>query len=402
MPDTPQLFFWLLAMYLFARSVAGDPANKGTRWLMILAGFAVGLAMLSKYTSVYLWIGSGLFIILYNRKWLRSVYLYISILLSLLVFLPVIVWNVQNDFISFTFHGGRAGFFQGGLQPQFFLTELTGEVLYNNPLVFLIIILALIAVIRGKSLFVTKGMERLILLWSLPLILTFLFLSLFRQTLPHWTGPAYTTLIFLAAAFLSGKQELGGRKRQLRWYPASALSLLLIIMVVGVLQVNYGFFYNGSEEEMTQRGKDDVSLDMYGWDQVMKEFRWLASEHESRGIMKENSPIVTHRWFPAAHLDYYVARHTNKVVLAYGSLKDIHKYGWINSIRGGFRDGMDAYYITTSRDYKDPEELFAGVFRKIELAYYFPIVRHGRNAAYGFVYHLKGFEGNKKDDIFFN
>jgi 4-amino-4-deoxy-L-arabinose transferase-like glycosyltransferase len=386
------MFFWLLAIYLFIDPLIDSSATRENRWKLLLAGVVVGLAMLSKYTSVFLWVGAGIFILFYNRKLFRSAYLYLSILFSVIIFLPVILWNIQNDFISFTFHGGRAGFFQGGLNPTFFLTEVSGEILYNNPLVFLLIILAIIATIRGKRLLSERKMENLFLYWSLPLILVFLSLSLFRQTLPHWTGPAYTTLIFLAASYLAARQEKKGKKREFHWYPLSAITLLVVIIIIGILQINHGLFYKGNEDDITQLGKDDVSLDMFGWDQVRKQFRWLANDDESRGVIQERSPIVTFRWFPAANLDYYVARHTNKVVLAYGPLESIHKYDWINKYRGGFKEGMDAYYVTTSRDYKDPNEVFNGHFRQIELAYYFPIMRNGEPAAYGFIYHLKGFK----------
>ena len=392
LPDTPQVLFWLLAVYFFIKPLTGSAELKGNREKMLFAGAAVGFALLSKYTSVYLWIGAVLFIAFYNRKWLKSVYLYASMFLSAIIFLPVVVWNIRNDFISFAFHGGRAGFFDGGLRWDFFLTEITGEVLYNNPLVFVLIVIAAVALARGARLLKDSKAEVLILFWSVPLILTILLLSLFRQTLPHWTGPAYTTLIFLAAAWLTWKQEKRVRKRALSWYPAFAVILLLVILILGVLQVNYGILYTGSEEDKTQRGRHDVSMDMYGWEQVRGEFRWLASDDESRGVMPEGAPIVTFRWFPAANLDYYVARYTNKQVLAYGPLDRVHKYAWINEVRGGFREGMDAYYITTSRDYKAPEEVFGDAFESMEEAYYFPIKRGGKVAAYGFIFHLKGYQ----------
>jgi hypothetical protein len=297
----------------------------------------------------------------------------------------------MNNFISFTFQGSRAGFFQGGLQPQYFLTELMGEFLYNNPLVFIAILLSVIAVFRKIPVMKGREKEMLLLLWSLPLIITFLFLSLFRQTLPHWTGPAYTTLIFLAAGYLVRRQERSERRRFLPAYVASALGLLLIVIIVGILQVNHGVFYTGQEEDKTQRGRNDVSLDMYGWDQVRGAFSWLASDDASRGVMPERAPIVTFRWFPAANLDYYVARHTNREVLAYGTLDQIHKYAWINKDRGGFKQGMSAYYITTSRDFKDPQEVFGDAFQSIDEPYYFPLKRGGKVAGYGFIYRLKGY-----------
>ena len=165
--------------------------------------------------------------------------------------------------------------------------------------------------------------------------------------------------------------------------------LWLGIIITGVLQINHGTFYTGQEKDKSKRGEYDISLDMYGWKQVMKEFRRLVSDDEPGGIMQKGAPIVSYRWFPAANLDYYVARHTGRFVLAYGPLKSIHKYYWINRDRGGFRQGMDAYFVTTSRDFKDPRELFNGRFKVIDLADVFPVMRGGKVAEYGFIYRLK-------------
>jgi hypothetical protein len=391
LPDTPQLFFWLLSISLFIPALTGPQDDQANRNKMLLAGLAVGLAMLSKYTSVFLWLGALVFIILKNRKWLRSVYLYVAMILSAAAFLPVLIWNFRNDFISFTFQGSRVGFFQGGLRLDHFFAEIAGEVFYNNPLVFLIIILALVSLVKRRPVLGDRPKEFLLLSWSLPLIVLFLFISLFRQTLPHWTGPAYTTLIFLAAGFLSGRQQGKGKSQLLPRLPISALVLLAIILTLGVLQINRGILYTGKEEEITRRGEDDISMDMYGWDQVMTTFRWLANDDQLHGMIQKGAPIVSHRWFPAANIDYYVARPTGRKVLAIGPLESIHKYYWINAERGGLKEGMDAYYITTSRDYKSPVELFGNSFREIDSGYYFPIMRGGKVACYGFIFKLKGY-----------
>lgn len=389
LPDTPQLFFWLLALYLFLKPLTGEPEVGENRWRIMLAGAVTGLALLSKYTSIFLWVGSVLFIILYNRKWLRSLWLYLSILVSILMFLPVIIWNSRNDFISFTFHGSRAGLFHGGPRLDFFFIELLGEIFYNNPVVYFGIVLAVVAFFKGRKLLRDRRVEKLLLLWSLPLITVFLLISLFRQTLPHWTGPAYTVMIFLAAGNIREVQAKRKINRLIPPLPATGIILLLLVVVLGVLQINRGILYTGQEEEMTRRGRNDVSMDMYGWEQVRKQFSWLANEDLTLGVMPEGAPIVSFRWFPAANLDYYVARHTHREVLAYGPLENIHKYHWINEERGGFREGMDAYYITTSRNYRDPAEVFGDIFREIDGPYYFPIERGGKVAGYGFIYRLK-------------
>ncbi len=103
LPDTPQLFFWLASLYLLIVSLSGEEINKKSGKRILLAGLFIGLAMLSKYTSVFLWFGAGLYILIFRRTWFKRWELYLSVLFSLLVFLPAIIWNIQNQFISFTF-----------------------------------------------------------------------------------------------------------------------------------------------------------------------------------------------------------------------------------------------------------------------------------------------------------
>ena len=72
LPDTPQVLFWLISVYLLISVLPGKPGAEGSNRKIIIAGITIGLALLSKYTSVFLWFGAALYIILYNREWLRS------------------------------------------------------------------------------------------------------------------------------------------------------------------------------------------------------------------------------------------------------------------------------------------------------------------------------------------
>nr|NQU92312.1 glycosyltransferase family 39 protein [Bacteroidota bacterium] len=150
LPDTPQLFFWLISLYIFIRILPTEKPSKTQRYALFFVGIPLGFAMLSKYTSVFLWFGAGLYILFYNRKWLKTNELYLSVLLSLIIFSPVLFWNIENKFISFTFQSERVSFFGSGLRPDYFFTELLGQILYNNPVNFLIIIISLFALIRNK------------------------------------------------------------------------------------------------------------------------------------------------------------------------------------------------------------------------------------------------------------
>lgn len=388
LPDTPQLSFWLITLWLMLKALPG-PIDKKARRYLLLAGFTAGLAFLSKYTSVFLWSGAILFILFYKRKWLATTELYFSVLISLICFLPVIWWNYSNDFISFTFQSDRIGIFEAGLRGDFFFTELGGQMLYNNPVNFVLGVIAIIAFFRGRKLFTEPKAGHLLLWIALPLIALFLFFSLFRHTLPHWTGPAWTSIILLSAAYLS---ELRSRKGKTNIFPpviTASLSVLILVLVLGVMQIRGGLLYNDSNEVPEKLGEKDVSLDMYGWRQLGMEFESIVEKEKELGNIDPKSPVISHRWFPAANIDHYLASPLDIEVLGIGSLDALHKYAWITNERGGFREGMDAWYITVSRDYRDPVPMYGPYFESIERAYTLPITRNGKHVMNAFVYYLK-------------
>ena len=63
LPDTPLVLFTLLAVLQFVRYFQNEK-NKH----LLLAGLFAGLAMLSKYSAVFIWLGIGMYIIFYSRK----------------------------------------------------------------------------------------------------------------------------------------------------------------------------------------------------------------------------------------------------------------------------------------------------------------------------------------------
>jgi len=393
-----QLFFWLLSILFILKSLLADEFDYSAQKNLIGVGIFTGLAMISKYTSIFIWIGIIGYILLYDRRWLKVKTLYFALLISLVIFSPVIWWNIQHDFISFTFQSGRVDIFASGLRLDYFLMEILGEVLYNNPVNYILIVIAIVAVINKQEI-LTQKYVRFILLVSIPLISIFILFSLFRRTLPHWTAPAYTMLILLAAARLSSLSEIKTKKQSIPAPIKGAMYLLAGIILMGFLQVKFGIirFYDPEKTDPTELGKKDVSLDIYGWRQIGEEFSDILKKDLASGRIKPDPFITTYRWFPAANLDYYAARPNKIQVLAAGPIRDIHKYYRINQLRGGFKLGRDAYYITTSRDYLDPKHAFARYFEKIEPADTIRIMRGGRHVMNAFVYRLKNMDRLPKD-----
>lgn len=356
LPDTPQLFFWLLSLLLLVRVLPEKPVTGKSAMTLFFASIPLGLAMLSKYTSAFLWLGAGLYILFYNRAWLRRSELYLSVFITALIFSPVIFWNIENQWISFTFQGERVSFFGSGLRIDYFFQELFGQILYNNPVNFVIILLALIALFKGK-VDISRGHKNILLLTSLPLILLFLFFALFRRTLPHWTAPGYISLIVISAVYLADKALKRDHAVLLPRLIIISVSVLMVVLFAGVLQIKTGFIPQKSFDDPKELGKNDLTLDMYGWRQFADKFSQVVDHDFYTKNMNADAPVVSHKWFPAAHLDYYVAQKYGYNFMAIGDLKAIHKYAWINRERPPLRLESDAYFITSSRNFKSPEYL---------------------------------------------
>ena len=394
MPDTPLMLFWLLAVWMALRVIArrnDEAIQEKTAFRpfdrlkaqgpLLLFGLFSGLAMLSKYSGIFLWVGMALYILIFNRKQLKNPYLYLALLISALCCIPILYWNIDNNFISFRFHGERVG--GGTLNFSTFGTELAGEFFYNNPVNFVLAIIAVIAAFK-KRLNLEKSAQRLILCIALPLILVFLFFSFTRPTLPHWNAPGYILLILLSAVYLRDKHD-----ERLPKSIIAALSVLAITLIVGVAEIKTGFIPLDKHTEPEMLGRDDFTLDMYGWRQLGEKFADFREEKINEGVMKEEDGIVANQWFPLANLDYYVARPLGMKVMGLGWPEFLHKYLWINDERGGFHLGENYWFLSDSRYMKDPKETYQWYFKEIELAGIIPIERNGKTVKNFFVYTCK-------------
>ena len=306
LPDSPQMIFWAGGLYLLINITSYTNINRTKKTDMLLFGIAMGLGMLCKIHTSFLWLGFFLYALFHNRQWFKEPVLYIAGLITLVLFYPVIQWNINNHFVTYLYHSKRVDVSSGGFQLSSFLSFAGGQVFYSNPIIFLLLVTALIQSIKNR-LPVLLSQKRILLYSSLPLIVLATGLSFFREVLPHWTGPAYSGLILLAACYLSKQKEQTIFKR--RFMPpvlTAAISLLFIIIIGGVLLINYLPGTLGKQDKQIF-GEDDFTLDMYGWKSLKTEMRAIIKTDLRSGIMKQDAVIICNKWFPASHIDHYVA-----------------------------------------------------------------------------------------------
>ncbi|MBS1542937.1 MAG: glycosyltransferase family 39 protein [Bacteroidetes bacterium] len=387
-PDGPLIIFWLLALNLMLDFLGAETIDSVHRRKIILFGVFAGLAMISKYQGAFLWVGVFAYVFLYNRNWLREFSFYVSGVISAILLLPILIWNLNNDFVTFNYHSGRVTP-KWEFRADYFFTELSGQFAYNNPVVYVLIVIALVALFKGKKFIDTK-FHRILLSPVIPLWLVFTGFSVFRSTLPHWSAPAFVSLIILAAAYWAGHEN---QKKAYFWMKAGAY-FLAFLLAVALWLINYSPLQLGKKSDLTHFGEDDFTQDLYGWKQVRMAFEKVAAREEQAGTMPAGAGILTYKMFPAAHLDFYVAEPNNRKLQALGTLEDIHMYAWIYNYRKGLDKGQDYYHIALSNLYREPQELFGNYFERIEPMDTIEISRAGKPMRYAMFYRLRNYQGN--------
>lgn len=104
-PDVAMIPFAVAMIWALVRlAQSGD----GRWWLA--AGLFAGLSLLSKFTAIMFAPAVAVFLLVpdWRWRWLRSPYPYLAVVVAIVVFSPVLIWNAQYDWASFRFQGVRA------------------------------------------------------------------------------------------------------------------------------------------------------------------------------------------------------------------------------------------------------------------------------------------------------
>jgi 4-amino-4-deoxy-L-arabinose transferase-like glycosyltransferase len=231
-PDGPLLLFLMLAALFLLRAL---PASSGWRdWL--LAGLFLGLALLSKYQAVPAAVGALIVLLLpANRHWLARPQPYIAAALALALFLPVIIWNAENGWISFAFQLGRGG--SAHLDIGKGLVLLAGEAIYLLPWTMVGLVVAAFSGPR-RPIFLALALPAILLFNVLP------FLG--ASSLPHWSMSGWIFLFPPLGALLAQATEQGRRWPRILG-AASALAMAVIAIGAVALLSNFRIYAGNAD-----------------------------------------------------------------------------------------------------------------------------------------------------------
>ena len=390
LPDSPQVIFWLLAMYYMICILDENITVPKQSLYFIFMGISTGLCIMSKLHGVFLFFGFLAYIIFHRIDLLKSTMLWISVIIIILIISPIFFWNLGNHFITYTYHQGRIGFWGNRPDMGHLLQQVLGSVFYNNPVNFVIYIFTVYALI--KRTFKNPPKAYPLLLWlSIPLITCLVLISFFNETLPHWSGPAYLSLMLLSACWM--EERLPAR---ITSWLKTAISVFVVVALIGTLSIRFLPFAIGSRERK-YLGKGDITLDMSGWKLFAAHFDSLVQSDLHSGMMKPGAVIISDYWFPAAHLDFYIGVPFHHNLLVFGNLNDIHHFAWLNQRRSRLTRGSDAYFIYPTNEYGPPKQKLKNEFVQVEDSILIPQFRTGIMVRYFVIYRMHNFQGDSSD-----
>jgi dolichol-phosphate mannosyltransferase len=227
-PDQPLMVSWSASLYYLYRALVKEESSC---WY--LAGIWIGLGLLSKYTIVLL----GPITLLYisciptARFWFYKKEPYLSCLIAIVLFTPVVYWNATHDWVSFAFQGTRR------LHSAFYFStpEWLGLILlFLTPLGVWNLMLLLIPKLAGLDR-VKKNSLRFLQLFTLAPLVFFGVYSLTHAIKFNWIGPGLLALIPWLALLMADPPRMRWSNLRTGWVITATLLLITyLVMLAGV------------------------------------------------------------------------------------------------------------------------------------------------------------------------
>lgn len=358
--DTSMTFFWTGTWYLFYRAIH----SSGYRY-WVLFGLGVAFGILSKYTMLLVYPASFLYLLFWRNSKVYWKRWSLFFMVSLLGFMPGLLWNFQHDF--YTFHhlatlGGVGSESTGSLEWEGVLKR-TSEYLGGQLGMISVFFLPFLAM-ELRKMYREKDPKR-VFLW-IPVVLAFLAfgaLSVFKRVEVNWPGFSYVGLAIILGMGMSQITSKNWSR-----YAGFSIGLSLLLQLI-LLVPNYGGWKHVSHLTRVEKMIHKRSL---GYEELGNYVQELSDRYRTGG----NDPVIlTESYHMASELSFYMPSHPRPFVIAMGGRKN----QWDLWPGLETKVGSPNRFIFVSRRQKDPKNVakFASLIHEEEFPYYFDSIPAG-------------------------
>ena len=347
--DSPFIFFWILSLYLFWKALGkngltdlppGEKHQTGSMVCWVLLGISIGFGLLTKYTMAFFYLSAFLFFLFARgqKKLFFTKGPYVAFLTSLLIFSPVIIWNMQHGWVTFRHTAGQAHLADGFQISLNSLIEFIGSQFGVITPFLLILMLSALWSLRKKR-------EGSFLFWfAAPVLVFFVLKSIQGKVQANWAMPGYITgIIAFSAVYLKDFSSYRTGKKIF-------ISLAILLSVATTAVAHYPM--------MLKLPPDlNPAARLYGWKDLGTEVTKIYEQ-----MRDNNRPvfIFSDRYQISSELAFYVKGHPVTYCVNRG--RRMNQY----DLWPGFDNLLhyDAIFVM-SGDTKTPKYI-TGAFRKVE------------------------------------
>jgi len=224
--DVPLLFAWALALWAFA-------AMFDTRawWPALVLGVALGIGLNAKYAMAWFAVCGAIYLIATpQRRWLLTdVRLYAAIAIGAAMIAPNIVWNLSNQFATFSHTADNAKWTGSLVNPLKALEFLGSQFGVFGPILFA----ALVAITYRAWKMGAPEADRLLLSFALPVLIAITIQAFLSRAHANWAAVSYVAATVLVTATMVRDLSWGWLRGSLALHLALAVLLAAATVFAG-------------------------------------------------------------------------------------------------------------------------------------------------------------------------
>jgi 4-amino-4-deoxy-L-arabinose transferase-like glycosyltransferase len=170
-------------------------SGRGAWWLAI--GFAFGIGMLSKYTTIFFAVSILLWLLVVPdlRRWLLTPWPWLAAVIALAVFSPTLIWNAEHGWASVHYQSRRL--ISDEWMLRYFGELIATQIGMATPPIFVLGCMGLIGSLRGYGGALAARMLINAMVW--PIAIYFIWHSLHDRVEGNWPEPLFVPFVVAAA-----------------------------------------------------------------------------------------------------------------------------------------------------------------------------------------------------------
>ncbi|MHB1310838.1 MAG: glycosyltransferase family 39 protein [Gemmatimonadaceae bacterium] len=301
-PDAPLFCALSWTLYAVVEALLAPAGSRAALRWWSLAGLAIGVAMLSKYTAVLVPAAIALSCVLYAplRARFREPGPWVAVAIASLVLAPNLWWNATHEWVSFAFQLGhglgapkQAGF---GAVLNRELNLVGGQAGLTSPILFVLMVGAVWRALRDKD----DAVRRLLATVSVFVFLFFAWSATRKNVEPNWPASAWLPAMILLAVEAAHLRRTAWLRR----------GLWLGVALVAVVYADAAFLL---APQLGLRPRRDPVSQAFGWEGVARDVQRAVREAQTVG-RGEGGPgrvwVAADRYQEAAQIGWALSRTT--------------------------------------------------------------------------------------------